>query len=232
MGESRAEKKRGRGRNERAWGAADAALWHTLSIVASIENREVPEQRASTFFALQPNELAFAAGPFAIDSLRAAGDGSYVQNSSFVFGTGVLGAAMTLGTLAANAGSNAARRNRAIQDAQVMWRPDSNGLITVTNQGFYIQTHSGHFRWSWSAIKLAQMSSFSVLVFQGESARGPVTWRLTSDWAELIFALWALMVHPSHPQFVDGSWVPDNWIRWATDLGYPIPSGPSGSIRA
>ncbi|WP_158685307.1 hypothetical protein [Microbacterium halophytorum] len=206
----------------RAWTPADTAMWHTIAIVSDLRGERIPRQRVSTLFPLAPDELALATGPFQIDSMRALGDGSYVHDSSFVFGTGTIGLAMTAGTLIGSAAGNTQRRAQAAADAQVAWRPDFGGTITVTTRGFYLATASGLLRWTWSDIQLAQIEWFTVLVMQGQSENGPVTWRVTSDWAELVFALWALSVHPDHPQFVGDSWIPGGWIEWASAVGYPV----------
>lgn len=212
-------KRKGGGRQ---WLPADSALWHTLDIVSTIQQRNIPRQRVATVFPLKENEIALTSGNFNIDSMRAIGDGSYVHNSSFVFGTGLIGAALTVGTLTASAAGNASRRAAAAADAQVTWRPAFQGMLTVTNRGFYLQTPEGLFWWNWESITLLEIQNFSVLVMQGQGDSGPVTWRIWSDWAELIFALWALHVHPNHPQFLAGSWVPPNWVEWAATQGYPV----------
>ncbi|HIY67372.1 MAG TPA: hypothetical protein H9830_13985 [Candidatus Agrococcus pullicola] len=214
----------------RQWTSADAALWHAISIVNDLRSERVPVQRVSTAFPIAPDEVAFAGGPFTMDSMRALGDGSYVHDSSFVFGTGAFGLAMTAGTLFGSAVGNAQRRSQAASDAQIAWRPDFGGTITVTSRGFYLATNTGLFRWTWDAIQLAEMDAFTVLVMQGQSEGGPVTWRMTSDWSELVFALWALSMHPDHPQFATDEWIPQNWIAWAASVGYPVP--PSTAIES
>lgn len=211
----------------RDWTQADSAIWHTIDIVDQLMNRQVPDRDVSTFFPLREDEVPLAAGHFLIDSMRAAGDGSYVHNTSFAFGTGLLGVALTAGTLIGSAAANANRRAQAMADAQVTWRPDFSGLLVVTNRGFYLQTATGIHRWNWEAITMTESQGFSCLVLQGESVDGIVTWRLHSDWAELVFALWALFVHPRHPQFVNRSWIPEHWEAWASSMGYPVRSAGS-----
>ena len=34
---------------------------------------------------------------------------------------------------------------------------------------------------------------------------------IRSDWAELLFVLWALVRHPRHPQLGNGGWQPPGW---------------------
>ncbi len=208
----------------RAWTEADSALWHTARILATVEAGGTPAERVATLFPLRPGEQAFAVAPYQIDAMRAAGDGSYVHNSAWAFGTGTLGLALAAGTLAANASGNAARRAEAEANAQVVWRPDSTGALTVTNLGFYLVTATGTFWWDWGSIDLMQVVGFNAVVLQGRSERGPVTWRIFSMWSELVFVLWAAARHPEHPQLAGGRWLPEHWADWAARMGYPLPA--------
>lgn len=217
----------------RVWLPADTALWTTCHIVSDTVQGRIPEHRIETLFPLEHGEIALAAGDLWADSFHAAGDGSYRRATPFVFGTGLLGLALAAGTLAASAADNAARRTQAAADAQPAWRPDFAGTIFVTTHGFAIQTMQGLHRCRWDSIDLMQVAGFNSAILQGRTDAGPVTWRLTSEWTELVFALWALGRHPSHPQLLDGSWLPAHWLPWATRQGYrphldrPELSGPS-----
>jgi len=204
----------------RVWLPADTALWTSCHIVFDTVHGRVPEHRIDTLFPLGQGETALAAGDLFVDSFYAAGDGSYDRSTTFAFGTGVFGLAIAAGTLAASAAGNASRRSQAAANAQQAWRPLFGGTAFVTNEGFYVQTMEGLFPWSWESIHLMQVVAFNRVIMQAQSATGPVTWRLNSEWSELIFALWALRRHPSHPQLRDGTWLPQNWLRWATDQGY------------
>ncbi|KFF60266.1 hypothetical protein JF66_05480 [Cryobacterium sp. MLB-32] len=180
----------------------------------------VPEHRIDTLFPLPDGAVALAVGDLWVDSFHAAGDGSYDRASTFVWGTGVFGLALAAGTLAASAAGNASRRNQASADAQHAWRPLFGGALFVTNDGIYIQTMQGLSPWTWGSIDLMQVVGFNVVIMQAQSSSGPITWRITSEWTELMFALWALRRHPAHPQLRDGSWLPANWLPWATAQGY------------
>ncbi|RJT89055.1 hypothetical protein D6T64_08040 [Cryobacterium melibiosiphilum] len=202
------------------WLPADTALWTTCHIVFDTVNGHVPQHRIDTLFPLTDGEVAVTAGNLFVDSFHAAGDGSYNRSSTFVWGTGAFGLALAAGTLAASAAGNASRRNQAAADAQEAWRSLFGGTLFVTTGGFYIHTRQGLFRWRWEAVDLMQVVAFNVVIMQARSTEGPVTWRLTSEWAELVFALWALHRHPNHPQLRDGTWPPTNWLPWATEQGY------------
>lgn len=204
----------------REWLPADTALWTTCHIVADTVHGRLPEHRIDTLFPLTGSEVALAAGNLYVDAFRAIGDGSYERSSTFAWGTGAFGLALAAGTIAASAAGNASRRKRAAADAQEAWRPLFGGSLFITTEGFFIQTMQGLFRWSWDAVDLMQVVGFNVAIMQGRGAEGPVTWRLTSEWAELVFVLWALRRHPRHPQLRDGSWLPANWLPWATEQGH------------
>ncbi len=200
--------------------SADSALWRTTHIVSDLQHSRVPEYRVDTLFPLGQNEIAMTSGAVFVDAYRSAGDGSYVHSSGMVFGTGGLGVAMIAGSLIGNAAANSQRRREAEAKAAAAWRPEFSGTIFVTNSGFIVQTTAGLFPWDWPSIDLMQVVDFNRVILQGRSSSGAITWRLASEWAELLFVLWALNRHPQHPQLRDGSWLPPGWIEWATHMGY------------
>jgi hypothetical protein len=204
-------------------------MWRTCHIATDLVNRVVPEYRVATLFPLRSGELAFAEGAVVIDSFHAIGDGSYSTSSTVVAGTGSFGLALGVATIAGSAIGNASRRARAIANATPMWRPHVRGSVVVTSQGFYLLDQTGKYDWDWASIELMQVAGFSCVVMQGRSTTGPVTWRITSDWAELIFILWAMYRHPQHPQLIDQSWIPAGWAAWAEQQGYRphLPGGPA-----
>lgn len=208
---------------ERVWTPTDTALWNTCRVAYILEKTgETPQESVGTMFPLVAGERALAVGPLIVDEYKAAGDGSY-QTSTFVAGgTGVFGLAMLAATAGGSAIGNANRRARAAQDATLAWRPQTSGHVTVTTLGFYIHDLQGLWRWDWGSIDLLQVAGPSTVVMQGRSTRGPLTWRLFSDWAELIFVLWAHARYRQHPQYLTGAWIPEGWARWSADQGYPL----------
>lgn len=205
----------------RPWLPADTALWTTCRIVAELRSGRTPDDRVPTYFPLRDGEQPYAGGLVSIDEFRAAGDGSYQTSNAYAFGTGTLGLAMTATTLAVNAAGNSARRAEAEANAAITWRPQVRGQIVITDQGFYLVDEFGVVSWDWASIDMVQVAAFGCVVLNGRSTRGPVTWRVVTDWAELLFLLWALNRHPRHPQLVDGTWMPAGWITWAAAQGYP-----------
>jgi hypothetical protein len=208
------------------WTDADAALWHTIAIAQDVAAGRVPQQRVPTVFPLRQHEVAFAQGPVRVDEWRAAGDGSYSQSSTFMFGTGAVGVGLGVGTLVGSAIGNARRRSQAEWDATPMFRPVLHGTITVTSQGFHLVDGFGTHTWGWQDLTMAQMADRTVVNVHGASDRGPVNWMICSDWAELVFVLWATFRHPQHPQFTSTAWVPAGWPERAAQHGFPLPAAP------
>ena len=202
--------------NARVWLPADTALWTTCHIVSDTVNGRVPEHRIETLFPLASGEIALAAGSLDVESFYALDPVSPDRSSTFVWGSGIVGLALAVTTLA----TSASRRAQADADAVEAWRPLFGGTLFVTDSGFYIQTLKGLFHWAWQLVDLMQVVGLNCVIVQARTTDGPVTWRVSSEWAELVFVLWALNRHPAHPQLRDGSWLPETWLLWATEQGY------------
>ena len=71
----------------------------------------------------------------------------------------------------------------------------------------------------------ASMVAPESIHFSGQSSTGPVSYLVSSEWAELIFVLWALVRHPSHPQLIAAGWLPPGWIDHANRHGQPVAPG-------
>ena len=55
-------------------------------------------------------------------------------------------------------------------------------------------------------------------------------WAIASDWAELVFVLWALARHPRHPQLINGEWLPPGWLEHAEAFQHPAPVATNGRL--
>lgn len=222
------ERRNRRPASRRAWLPADTTLWHTCRIVSELLAGTEPAP-VPTVFAPDPGERIWAAGSLAVDSFTTVGDGSYLhQGTTAVFGYGKTGVALTAASVIGGAIGNARRRHAAEHAATPAWHRIIGGSVFVSNHGFRIQDQSGLFAWNWESIDAMEIGAYNLVGLQGRSADGHVTWRLISEWSELIFVLWAMNRHPQHPQLRNGGWLPEGWIRWATEQGYPppIPSAP------
>lgn len=202
------------------WTKQDQAILVSCQIIGDICRGRVPPMRAQTMFALPPDAVAFVSGPARIFELRAAGDGSYTTNGSFVFGTGRLGMAMMAGSLIGNAVANSRARSQAMADAQVAFRFQFEAGMYVANTGFIFHGAEGVFTWLYGDVHAMQLIEPNTVLMQGASGRGTVTWKMVSPYAELILVLWALERHPQHPQLCDGSWLADGWLEYARAQGY------------
>jgi len=202
------------------WTADDSARLLTCQIVHDVSHGVTPSVRVQTMFRMPSGTVALVNGPIRVDEFRAGGDGTYMRSSGFMFGCGGLGLALLAGSLAANAAGNARRRQLAALDAQAAFRPQFGGAVFVTNTGFILSGADGVFTWTTDEIDAMQVIDGGVALMQGQSTRGPLTWRLMTPWAELIFALWALREHRDHPQLMDGSWLREAWLRYARDTGH------------
>ncbi len=89
------------------------------------------------------------------------------------------------------------------------------GTLYVSAYGFYLHVATGLHSWHWNGITMASMVGPGDVQFTGESSRGPISWILRSDWAELVFVTWALAAHPRHPQLLTGAWLPPGGLRRA-----------------
>jgi hypothetical protein len=211
---------------ERTWTDADQALLYTCHLAADVLAGQQP--RAAPIPSPFPpqfstSEQLLATGPFTLSSYEAPGDGGYNHESSFFFATGKAGLAATAGFAAARAAGNSRRRRRALNDTIPRWVPVYSGTITVSDEGAYLRTMQEFICWDWPMIRSAQIVGFNQGVLALPRADGRLGhWLLQSQFAELVFAVWAAKVYPSHPQLADGSWLPPNWLRWARAQGHQL----------
>lgn len=205
--------------NAPQWTDADQAIWYTLDIVSAVAGgRAAACAPVLTSFppTLAAGERVVANGGFGRLAFYAAGDGSYSHSTTVAVG----GAPFVVGMLAVSAIGNAARRSAAAAAANPAWRPLDSGMVFVSTAGFYLQTGQGLYPWGWWAITSAEMVGRGQVMVQGQSADGQgVAWIINSPWSELLFTLWALARHRSHPQLLNGGWIPPGWIDHAQAHG-------------
>ena len=208
---------------QREWSQHDAALWHTCEIAVDLVagNRPRPAMEVLTPFPLRlgPDERVWASGEFQVADFRAVGDGSYVHNSGFFLGRGIVGLAGSVAFLAGQAAVNKSRRDAAAEAAAPRWVVVDQGLVYLTAYGCYLAS-GGLGTWPYRAISGGEMVGPREFNFYGQTPQGPVNLILVSDWAELAFITWALAVHPRHPQLLGGGWLPPDWLAWCASQGY------------
>lgn len=204
----------------------DTAVWHTCQLNELIDVGQlstwpfIPATFAPQFAA---DERVLAVGTFELSEFGAVGDGSYTHDSGMFFATGRGGLTITAAAAAARAIGNSSRRNAARADAAPRWYVIDQGQISVTSHGFYLMSPQGLFPWAYTDLSAVQLNGPGLLWFTGQSQNGPVSWVLATDWAELLFTLWARVCHPQHPQFYGGVWVPPGWRDRLTAAGVAPP---------
>ncbi|MBK0331711.1 hypothetical protein I8D64_09875 [Brachybacterium sp. MASK1Z-5] len=194
------------------WTARDAILLRTAQIIYAVEHDEfhvvdglpVEFAVAGTY----PDNRIVLAAPSALHSYQALGDGTYQQDSSMFFTTGGLGLAMTAGHLAGQAMGNSRRRAAAAEAATERWRHIDGGMAYVNQYGIYLATPTDILPWPWDAIVSAKMVNRRQFAMIGDSSdRGRVRYIFESDAAELMFAFWAMVRQPQHPQLAQRVWL-------------------------
>lgn len=205
--------------DEGAWTARDDALWTTAEI-AVLLRRGLLDQRhpLPVPFAMRLggyDERILAHGPFQLFSWTAPGNGEYMHNTSSLIATGRGGIAMMAGFAAVRAMGNSSRRREAAALSQPRWMQIDQGTVAVGNFGFYLHGPSGVHPWGWHGVYVASLTAPGQLSIEGMGEHGPVRWLLNSDWAELIFLLWASVCSPQHPQLSGAAWLPQEWLTKA-----------------
>lgn len=161
-----------------------------------------------------PGERFLATGSVVVSDFRALGDGSWSVSTPFVAGTGALGVGLVAGSLVGGAIARSRARQQAAAAAVPRWVPIEQGGLYLSAHGFHLYTPRV-LSWHWEAITGAAMVAPAVVHVTGNSKNGPVSWLFQSEWAELLFVMWANAVHPRHPQLVTGQWLPPGWVEHA-----------------
>ena len=210
-----------------AWNRHDSAIWHTCDISTSALAGTLNERPLlSSPFPPQiaVDEQLLAQGPFELLTFHAVGNGSYRRDGGTFFATGRGGLAITAGVAAVRAAANRRRRAAAATDAIPSWRLVDQGTLWISTAGFYLETIRGLFPWGWGSVQSAQLCSPASTLVHGTTDGGPVGWIIRSDWAELIFVLWAFCRHPSHPMLRHGAWLPPGWVERCNAAGFAPPA--------
>jgi hypothetical protein len=212
---------------DQGWTYRDEVLLHTLVTVRQTMDGTLDQRPFLTSrFALNfEGERLLASGYYRQDWWGAIGDGSYTYNSTLVAGTGALGLGLAAGTLYSSHRSKVNARSQALRDATHRWRPVDAGDLHISNCGFYLAGPIGLRFFGWASIRQADIIGYGKLQYTADTDHGLQSWMLAADWAELVFALWALARHTAHPQWIDGSWFPFETMRQrAAHYGRSVPS--------
>jgi len=176
--------------------ASDAAIWRTVALNQALDRGDqagLPTVQPP--FLLKTNELAFASGSFQMLDVVTRG----------------------------MPGPELLRPRTARGARNFRWAVTDRGRLWVSNQGFRLEVLRGIRPWWWASINSAEMVGPGQLLMLGESTSGGVRWLLGSDWAELLFTLWARTINPRHPAYQDRSWIPPGWPQRVKRAGMDLP---------
>lgn len=94
------------------------------------------------------------------------------------------------------------------------WHQIDDGVVYLSVLGFHLATDRGVWAWTWPSMTSVEVSGPGAVHLLGQAGTGRTSWLLASDWAELLFILWAFTCHPRHAQLQSGTWLPDGWLDW------------------
>lgn len=168
-----------------AWTDRDTALWRTCEVAADLAEGIAPRPFQDVRSTFRP---------------QLAADEQFWAAGAFV-----------LSELRPGAAPGSQPRPGA--PAQHWQRIDS-GVIYLSILGFHLMTDRGVWAWTWQSMTSVEVPEPGVVHLLGQAGTGRTSWRLSSDWAELLFILWAFTCHQRHAQLQSGSWLPDGWLDW------------------
>lgn len=198
------------------WTYRDEVLVATAHIVAATATGELDRlpRLASNLALSYDDEQLVAVGDYRLDWWGANGDGTWSHAGGFAAGTGPIGIGLAVGSLIGNSVGRARARAEAADAAMIRWRPVDAGQVHITTHGLYLTGgRHGYRRFLWDHLQQADVVVPCVLQFSASTDHGNQTWRLYSDWAELLFAYWALARNRNHPQWITGTWYPSDIMR-------------------
>ncbi|MFF6903714.1 hypothetical protein [Streptomyces hydrogenans] len=209
------------------WTVLDECLWHTCEIVADVVQGQLDRRPlVATVAPLSSDDRALVTGPGRSSIWRALGDGSYHHTSAFAMGS----PAFVVGSLLGAAIGNSSRRAAAARDAQPRWVAGDPGELTVSRMGAFIM-HPGRPINStllyWSGLDSIDLVAPDVFHTHFVNTHGaPVTLRVATPWASLMFVLAALARFPAHPRLLERGWLPPGFEQRCAAFGRPCRPAP------
>ena len=204
------------------WSAHESALWWTCNFVRDLTRSGRLPPPLPVAFAMQQaqNEFVYQWGTYDRSWFRAAGTGEYRRSWLVAGGFSPLGMGLGALTLGASAALNANRKARSRQAATPMWRPFDSGTIYISTHGYYMANQYGLLPFAYDGHVSANLVQPGVIAYDMSMADGSQQRFATStNWAELIFATWALKHCPNHPQLQNLGWLPREFIERIRDAG-------------
>ncbi len=200
---------RGTGGRGASWSARDEALFTTYEVHAYIVSGQTPPAIAQRFrLTGGPDEVLLASGEY---ERRWLGKGHVPERKRTGIGTYVL----TLGW--APLAKGATRTVKKLLAGQ-RWRDLDRGEISISTWGYYLRTTGGNFLpfnfTSSVEVEIVDEGVIETLIQFDDGSLGK--FQIESNWAELIFLLWADSVAPTHPQYTR---MPDEFRERARAAG-------------
>ncbi|WP_328331437.1 MULTISPECIES: hypothetical protein [unclassified Streptomyces] len=207
---------------QHGWNVLDDHLLYTCGVVHDVAAGRIGERAPiPTRARLHQGELSLAVGPAARSTWRALGNGSYVNSSTVAFGS----ASFVIGSMVGSAVGNAARRNKAISDAQPRWLPDGPGELTVTDRRAVFGQQQNPLDLGWTGLDSVELIAPEIVQcsFQDTYGKGYMTVQLHTLWASLVFVLAARTAFPAHPRLLQGDWLPPGFEARCAAMGRHCP---------
>lgn len=205
------------------WSEHDSALWHACDIATAVLNGAVAARTpvAAPFPPqISDDEVVLVHGGFELSTYRATAAPVAPATSGSILATGRMGLALTAGAAMARASAQRRRLEAEREAARPRWVVDDVGGLWVSTSGFYLETPRGLLPRAWGSVRSAVLHEPGVVQLHVTSPAGETSWMLRSHWAELLFVLWAIAVHPAHPSLATAAWLPEGFTRRCEVAGY------------
>lgn len=109
---------------------------------------------------------------------------------------------------------NGRRRAQAARAASLAWREFDAGVLHISTCGFYLENAGALLPFNYGCVQRMDLVGPGTVHFTAAGMdSGPVeTFVVTSEAAELLFALWCVLHCPAHPQFRQFDWLPQPFL--------------------
>jgi hypothetical protein len=196
------------------WTYEDEVLYYTFVVLCRLRSGQELAPVSRTFALMDPYEHLVASGPYRRQFFGSLGNAQYYHQVNRS------GSVVLMGVTAIG---NSTRRQRAEEDATLLWRPLDEGLLHVSPVALYFQSASGIVPWAFAGIDYVQMIDRCCLEFGGTADSGNrIQHRVASAWAELVLVLWAFSRNVPHAQFP--VLFPPEWRARAQARGLAMPA--------
>ncbi|WP_127841468.1 hypothetical protein [Actinomyces wuliandei] len=213
----------------RQWTGQDFVWWNTAAVLTAVRRGRRPNPVSPVIDpvrrVLAPDEVMLASCDARLLMWRR-GDATYAPSRGFFLAGGPVGLALSAAFLGGQAYLNRRRRQAAQADAVERWRHVADARLSVSTHGIYLATGEGVMPVPFAEVQEVRLTTTGEVVMAAANAHGSARWMLRAQWAELVLVLWATRYMPAHPQLVDRSWLPADWLVHAAAHGYDVDTTP------